>query len=79
MTGLFTAFPEIPQASSRNSNEPLQTSPPARFQCYCTAIMARARFMSNGWKHVPCDGSACAYRRQEQEQLLTLPQSQLLS
>lgn len=79
MTSLLTAFSEIPQASSRNSNESLEIPAPTHFQCYCTALMARARFMSNGWKNIPCDGSICASRRREQEQLPTPLQLQMLS
>ena len=79
MTSLFTTFSEIPQAPSRNSSEPLETPASTHFRCYCTALMARARFMSNGWRNIPCDGSICSSRRREQEQLPTPLQLQMLS
>lgn len=34
-----------------------------RPQCYCTIMDRRARFMHNGFKDLPCDGTLCADKR----------------
>jgi hypothetical protein len=62
MTLFDTTPPPLPVTANNNRSP----DTPA-LKCYCTALMARARFMSNGWRYVPCDGTACAFRRQESE------------
>ncbi len=56
--------------SKKLSDEPCQgvNSPQPQLPCYCTALMVRARFMNNGWKQVPCDGTFCARHRQKHEE-----------
>ena len=65
----------LPQASSRNSNETLETPPP--FRCRCTALAQRAWRMSYGDK--PCDGTFCASRRTEGGDAPSPIQPQMLS
>jgi hypothetical protein len=66
----------LPQASSRNSNETLET--PLPFRCRCTALAQRAWRVSYGDK--PCDGTLCASRqRTEGDGAPTPLQSQMFS
>lgn len=68
------------QASSGLSHQPTLTSPdesntqpdsPSRLKCYCTIMDWRARYIHNGYKNIPCDGTICANRRVTAEALAT--------
>ena len=56
------------QASSLASDE--EMGQPLRPQCYCTIMDRRARFMRNGFKDLPCDGTLCADKRAAAKQTL---------
>ena len=59
--------PVLPdQVSSLASDEEMRQS--LRPQCYCTIMDRRARFMRNGFKDLPCDGTLCADKRAAAEQ-----------
>ncbi len=64
MAALARLQPREPEPTFQQESE---VSPVPQYRCYCTMLDRRSRFMRNGFRELPCDGTTCAARRQERE------------